>query len=138
VSLQPAGIHLNEDYHHAGGVPAVDNQLMKYGPIREGALTTNGRTIGDNSRNRDIIDTDVIRPFETPLQKSAGFPVMRGNIFNAAITKTRLSSDEFRQWYLSNPSDPKASEGHAVVFDGQEDYHTRIDDPAATVDCPGC
>jgi dihydroxy-acid dehydratase len=134
VNLQPAGAYLGEDYHHAGGVPAVINELMKQKLIREDALTVNGRTIGDNCRGREIEDTDVIRPFDRPLKKNAGFIVLRGNIFDSAIMKTSVISEEFRQRYLSNPADPEAFEGRAVVFDGPEDYHARIDDPALGID----
>jgi dihydroxy-acid dehydratase len=134
VNLQPAGAYLGEDYHHAGGVPAVVNELMKQGMIHEDAMTANGRTIGDNCRGREINDTDVIRPFATPLKKDAGFLVLRGNLFDSAIMKTSVISDEFRERYLSDPAHPDMFEGRAIVFDGPEDYHARIDDPALAVD----
>jgi dihydroxy-acid dehydratase len=134
VNLQPAGTYLGEDYHHAGGVPAVVNELMKQGLIHEDAMTANGRTIGDNCRGREINDTDVIRPFATPLRKAAGFIVLRGNLFDSAIMKTSVISDEFRTRYLSDPNHPDMFEGRAIVFDGPEDYHRRIDDPALAVD----
>jgi dihydroxy-acid dehydratase len=134
VNLQPAGTYLGEDYHHAGGVPAVVSQLMKQGLIRENAMTVNGRTLGENCRGREIQDTDVIRPFEQPLRKNAGFIVLHGNLFDSAIMKASVISDDFRRRYLSNPSDPEAFEGRAVVFDGPEDYHKRIDDPALGID----
>lgn len=130
VNLQPAGEYLGEDYYRAGGVPAVINQLMLQGLIREDATTVNGRTIGDNCRGVAIEDEAVIRPFEEPLLEDAGFLVLSGNLFDAAIMKTSVISQEFRERYLSNPSDPDAFEGPAVVFDGPEDYHHRIDDPA--------
>ena len=129
VNLQPAGEYLGEDYHRAGGVPAVVSQLMKQGLIRESAKSANGSTIGENCRDREIEDEQVIRPFERPLKKNAGFIVLRGNLFDSAIMKTSVISDEFRSRYLSNPDDPNAFEGPAVVFDGPEDYHLRIDDP---------
>ncbi|MEC4591064.1 MULTISPECIES: IlvD/Edd family dehydratase [Nitrospirillum] len=134
VNLQPAGEYLGEDYHHAGGVPAVVAELMKQGLIHEGALTANGKTIGDNCRDAEIKLPDVIRPFDQPLKKDAGFLVLRGNLFDNAIMKTSVISDEFRDRYLSNPDDPDAFEGRAVVFDGPEDYHHRIDDPALGID----
>ena len=130
VNLQPAGDYLGEDYYHAGGVPAVVNQLMRHGLINESAMTVNGRTMGDNCRTAEIADEDVIRPFEKPIVKKAGFIVLSGNLFKAAIMKTSVISAEFRQRYLSDPDDPEAFEGPAVVFDGPEDYHARIDDPA--------
>ena len=134
VNLQPAGTYLGEDFHHAGGVPAVVNELLKHGLIRESALTANGKTIGENYRGREIQDAQVIRPFGQPLRENAGFRVLRGNLFDAAIMKTSVISEDFRRRYLSNPTDPEAFEGRAVVFDGPEDYHARIDDPALDID----
>lgn len=133
VNLQPAGQYLGEDYHHAGGVPAVVNELMKQGLIHENAMTANGRSIGDNCRGREIQDRDVIRPINKPLKTDAGFIVMRGNLFDSAIMKTSVISEEFRQRYLCNPDQPDIFEGSAVVFDGPEDYHARIDDPALNI-----
>jgi len=130
VNLQPAGEYLGEDYYRAGGVPAVVSQLMAQGLIHEGAMTANGRTIGDNCRGVEIEDEKVIRPFERPLKDEAGFIILSGNLFDAAIMKTSVISDEFRARYLSDPDDPDAFEGPAIVFDGPEDYHARIDDPA--------
>ncbi len=130
VNLQPAGEYLGEDYYRAGGVPAVVAQLMGAGLIEEGALTVNGRTIGDNCREAEIEDDKVIRRFDTPLLEKAGFAVLSGNLFDAAIMKLSVISDEFRQRYLSNPDDPDAFEGPVVVFDGPEQYHHSIDDPA--------
>jgi dihydroxy-acid dehydratase len=129
VNLQPAGEYLGEDYYHAGGVPAVVAELMKQGLIHEDAITANGRTIGDNCRDATIEDDRVIRPYADPLMADAGFIVLRGNLFDSAIMKTSVISAEFRQRYLSDPDDAEAFEGPAVVFDGPEDYHRRIDDP---------
>jgi dihydroxy-acid dehydratase len=134
VNMQPAGEYLGEDFHRAGGVPAVVAQLMRQGLIEEGALTANGRTLGDNCRGAEIQDELVIRPFERPLTAKAGFLVMRGNLFDSAVMKTSVISQEFRDRYLSDPGDPDAFEGRAVVFDGPEDYHARIDDPASMID----
>ncbi|RXD05363.1 dihydroxy-acid dehydratase [Sphingomonas sp. UV9] len=130
VNLQPAGEYLGEDYYHAGGVPAVVAELMKQGLIHEDAMTANGKTMGDNCRDATIEDERVIRPFATPLLEDAGFIVLRGNLFDSAIMKTSVISPEFRARYLSNPDDLEAFEGPAVVFDGPEDYHHRIDDPS--------
>ncbi len=130
VNLQPAGEYLGEDYYHAGGVPAVVAELMKQGLIHEEAMTANGKSIGDNCRTAAIEDERVIRPFATPLLQDAGFIVLRGNLFDSAIMKTSVISPEFRERYLSNPDDLEAFEGPAVVFDGPEDYHHRIDDPS--------
>ena len=133
VNLQPAGEYLGEDYYRAGGVPAVVAQLIGQGLIAENAMTVNGRTMGENCRDAKIEDERVIRPFDRPLVQDAGFIVLSGNLFDSAIMKTSVISEEFRQRYLSNPDDPDAFEGPAVVFDGPEDYHARIDDPATGI-----
>ncbi|MCW2368565.1 IlvD/Edd family dehydratase [Sphingobium sp. B11D3D] len=133
VNLQPAGEYLGEDYYRAGGVPAVVAQLIRHGLIREGALTVNGASMGDNCRDARIMDERVIHPFEQPLVEDAGFLVMSGNLFDAAIMKTSVISQEFRDRYLSNPDAPGVFEGPAIVFDGPEDYHKRIDDPTTGI-----
>ncbi len=133
VNLQPAGEYLGEDYYRAGGVPAVVNQLMDQGLIHEGAMTVNGKTMGDNCRGVAIEDDKVIRPFDRPLKEAAGFVVLSGNLFDSAVMKTSVISPEFRERYLSKPGDLDAFEGPVVVFDGPEDYHHRIDDPATGI-----
>jgi dihydroxy-acid dehydratase len=107
---------------------------MRAGLIEESALTVNGRSLGDNCRTARIEDERVIRPFGQPLKEKAGFSVLRGNLFESAIMKTSVIGEDFRARYLSNPDDPDAFEGRAVVFDGPEDYHARIDDPALQID----
>ncbi|AKR55372.1 dihydroxy-acid dehydratase [Youhaiella tibetensis] len=134
VNLQPAGEYLGEDYYHAGGVPAVVNELMGQGLIAENAPTVNGKSIGENCRDTPIQDDKVIRKFDNPLKAEAGFLVLGGNLFDNAIMKTSVISQEFRDRYLNNPASPNAFEGRAVVFDGPEDYHHRIDDPALAID----
>jgi len=134
VNLQPAGEYLGEDYYRAGGVPAVVAQLMRRGLIRTEAITANGRTIGENCGKAEILDEAVIRPSERPLRDNAGFILLSGNLFDAAIMKTSVISEAFRARYLSNPDDPEAFEGKVVVFDGPEDYHARIDDPDLAID----
>ena len=134
VNLQPAGEYLGEDYHHAGGVPAVAAELMRHGKLHEDAVTANGRTMGENCREAEILDKDVIRTFDTALKKQAGFKVLRGNLFEGAVMKLSVISPDFRQRYLSNPDDPEAFEARAIVFDGPEDYHHRIDDPSLAID----
>jgi dihydroxy-acid dehydratase len=134
VNLQPAGEFLGEDFYRAGGVPAVVAQLLEQGLIFDKALTANGRSIGENCAGAVIQDEAVIRPFGRPLSQKAGFLVLRGNLFESAIMKTSVISKEFRDRYLSNPNDPDAFEGRAIVFDGPEDYHARIDDPALDID----
>ena len=134
VNLQPAGEYLGEDYYRAGGVPAVIGELMRHGLIHEQALTANGRSIGENCRDARSLDERVIRSIERPLKTASGFRVLRGNLFDSAILKTSVISDAFRARYLSNPADPDAFEGRAVVFDGPEDYHANIDNPALAID----
>ena len=134
VNLQPAGEYLGEDYYRAGGVPAIVGELMRAGLIEESALTVNGKSIGENCRDARIEDERVIRPFSQPLKEKAGFSVLRGNLFDSAIMKTSVIGADFRARYLSNPDDPEAFEGRAVVFDGPEDYHARIDDPQLQID----
>jgi len=133
VNMQPAGEYLGEDFYRAGGVPAVVGQLIGQGLIDEGAMTANGQTIGANCRAARIEDEAVIYPYERPLLPSAGFVVLSGNLFDSAIMKTSVISPDFRARYLSNPTDPEAFEGPVVVFDGPEDYHARIDDPATGI-----
>ncbi len=130
VNLQPAGKYLGEDYYRAGGVPAVMGQLLRAGLIDGSALTANGRTIADNIGNAISEDPDVILPLDAPMMNNAGLSVLSGNLFDNAVMKLSVISDEFRARYLSNPDDPEAFEGVAIVFDGPEDYHHRIDDPA--------
>ncbi|MBV8753129.1 MAG: dihydroxy-acid dehydratase family protein [Hyphomicrobiales bacterium] len=134
VNMQPAGKYLGEEYYRAGGLPAVLNELLKAGRIHGDALTVNGRTLGENVKKAKITDTDVIKPYKAPMLHTAGFKVLSGNLFDSAIMKTSVISPEFRDRYLSNPKDPDAFEGRAVVFDGPEDYHHRIDDPALKID----
>ncbi|TIS56086.1 IlvD/Edd family dehydratase [Mesorhizobium sp.] len=135
VNLQPSGEYLGEDYHHAGGVPAVVAELMKGGLLpHPDAITVNGKTIGDNCKGVANESTDVIRTAAEPLKTNAGFINLKGNLFDSAIMKTSGISPEFRERYLSNPKDPEAFEGKAMVFDGPEDYHARIDDPAQGID----
>jgi dihydroxy-acid dehydratase len=134
VNMQPAGQYLGEEYHRAGGLPAVMNELLKAKRIHGDALTINGKTMGENVRRAEIADPEVIRPYGRPLKKQAGFKVLRGNLFDSAVMKTSVISEDFRKRYLSNPKDKNAFEGRAVVFDGPEEYHRRIDDPSLKVD----
>src|SRR3954467_1737118 len=134
VNMQPAGKYLGEEYYRAGGLPAVMNELRKAGKLRENALTVNGKTMGANVKRAQIEDADVIRTYGKPMLQRAGFKVLSGNLFDSAIMKLSVISDEFRNRYLINPKDPNAFEGRAVVFDGPEDYHHRIDDPSLKID----
>ena len=134
VNLQPAGAYLAEDFYRAGGVPAVMGQLLRAGLIEGGALTANGQTVAANIGEADTQDVDVIRTLDAPLKPAAGLTVLRGNLFDNAVMKLSVISPEFRERYLSNAADPDAFEGVAIVFDGPEDYHSRIDDPALGAD----
>jgi dihydroxy-acid dehydratase len=134
VDLQPAGRFLGEEFHRAGGVPAVVHELMAHGLVHEDARTVNGRTLGENCRDAVATDTEVIRRFEDALVEDAGFLVLGGNLFDNAIMKTSVISAEFRKRYLSDPEHPNVFEGRAIVFDGPEDYHARIDDPSLGID----
>ncbi len=134
VNMQPAGFYLAEEYYRAGGLPAVMNELMKRKLIHEDALTINGKTMGDNCRGRETTDKDVIKPIDAPMLEDAGFIVLKGNLFDSAVMKTSVISKEFRDRYLSNPKDPDAFEGRAIVFEGPEDYHHRIDDESLKID----
>jgi dihydroxy-acid dehydratase len=134
VNMQPAGKYLGEEYYRAGGLPAVMRELAGAGRIHNDALTINGKTMGENVASAVTQDSDVILPYAKPMKQAAGFKVLRGNLFDSAIMKTSVISQEFRNRYLANPGDPEAFEGRAVVFEGPEDYHRRIDDAALGID----
>ena len=134
VNLQPAGEYLGEDYHRAGGVPAVVAELIGANKIHEDCITANGKTIGQNCKGQYSWDRAVIREFAKPMKEHAGFKRLTGNLFDNAIMKTSVISEEFRQRYLSNPKDPNAFVAKAIVFDGPEDYHASIDDPKLAID----
>jgi dihydroxy-acid dehydratase len=134
VNMQPAGFYLGEEYYRAGGLPAVMNELLKARRIHAEALTINGKTMGENVKRAKVADADVIKPYAKPMKKQAGFKVLKGNLFDSAIMKASVISDDFRRRFLSNPKDRNAFEGRAVVFDGPEDYHHRIDDPGLGID----
>jgi dihydroxy-acid dehydratase len=134
VNLMPAGEYLGEEFHRAGGVPAVMHELLRAGRLHADALTVSGRTVGEVYGDTPATDRRVIRSFAEPLQKEAGFAVLSGNLFDAAVMKTSVISPEFRKRYLENPDDPDAFEGRAIVFEGPEDYHHRINDPSLAID----
>ena len=134
VNVQPAGKYLGEEYYRAGGLPAVLHELIAAGRVHPHARTINGKTIAENVEQAKSTDADVILPYDRPLKPHAGFKVLSGNLFDSAIMKISVISEEFRERYLSNPDDPNAFEGRAVVFDGPEDYHRRIDDPSLQID----
>ncbi len=134
VNMQPAGEYLGEDYFRAGGLPAVMHELFAAGKGYGDTLTVNGKTFAENVAQAKSRNADVIRPYHKPLKPHAGFKVLHGNLFDSAIMKTSVISEEFRARYLSDSKDPNAFEGRAVVFDGPEDYHRRIDDPSLGID----
>ena len=134
VNVQPAGEYLGEDYYRAGGLPAVMRELHAARRLHGDSLTINGKTVAENAAGAKVYNAEVVRPYDRPLKATAGFKVLRGNLFDSAIMKTSVISEEFRNRYLSNPKDPNAFEGRAVVFDGPEDYHRRIDDPSLGID----
>lgn len=132
VNLQPAGEYLGEAFHRAGGVPAVLWELKQAGKLNEDCLTCDGGPIG--ARGQETKDRRVIFAYGKPMREKAGFIVMRGNLFDSAIMKTSVIDDEFRQRYLSHPGHPGLFDARAIVFDGSEDYHARINDPSLGVD----
>ncbi|WP_437646839.1 IlvD/Edd family dehydratase [Sorangium sp. So ce362] len=134
VDCQPAGRVLGEDFHRAGGAPAVMNELLRAGRLHADALTVSGRTVGENVANAAATDRDVIRPYEEPLLPAAGLLVMSGNLFDSAVMKTSVICEAFRNRYLSDPEHPDVFTARAVVFDGPEDYHARINDPSLGID----
>jgi dihydroxy-acid dehydratase len=134
VDCQPAGRFLGERFHRAGGVPAVLSELAAAGLLATDCLTVTGKTIGENIAGRVASDREVIRPFANPLQPRAGFMVLTGNLFDVGIMKTSVISDDFRRRYLSRPGAEGVFEARAIVFDGSDDYHHRINDPALGID----
>jgi dihydroxy-acid dehydratase len=134
VNMQPAGKYLSERFHRAGGVPAVMWELLKAGKLDGSALTCTGRSQAENLEGREASDREVIFPYSAPLKERAGFLVLKGNLFDFAILKTSVISDEFRQRYLSKPGSEGVFEARAIVFDGSDDYHERINDPALGID----
>ncbi len=135
VNLQPAGDYLGEDYHRAGGVPGVINELLNAGLLpHPGARTVNGKSIGENCAETKVTNRDVIFSCDAPMKKEAGFLNLTGNLFHSAIMKASVISEEFRKRYLEDEGDRNAFIGRAIVFDGPEDFHKRIDDPALGID----
>ncbi|ODN69247.1 L-arabonate dehydratase [Methylobrevis pamukkalensis] len=134
VNMQPAGKYLSEAFHRAGGVPVVMKELLAHGRLNGEALTVSGRTAAENVAGAAAPDGDVIWPFAAPLKEKAGFIVLKGNLFDTAIMKTSVISEEFFERYLNQPGKRWVLEGRAVVFEGSEDYHHRIEDPALGID----
>ena len=134
VNVQPAGQHLGEDFHRAGGLPTVMKELLRHGLLDGDAFTITGQSTAANVAAAPAPDGDIIRNVESPLRTQAGFLVLSGNLFEAALIKTSVISADFRRHYLSKPGDEDAFECKAVVFEGPEDYHARLNDPALAID----
>ena len=134
LNMQPAGKYLSERYHRAGGVPALLWELAQAGKLHDACLTVTGKTIGENVAGRETRDREVVFPYAAPLKSQAGFLALSGNLFDHAIMKTSVISEEFRNRYLNRPGSEGAFEARAIVFDGADDYHHRINDPALNVD----
>ncbi len=134
VNLQPAGDYLGEDYHRAGGVSAVMNALLKESKINGSLITVNGKTVEENYINTPTKDLEVIKNFNNPIMKKAGFAVLNGNIFDAAVMKISVISESFRKQYLLKPGSENVFDVRAIVFDGPEDYNARINNPKLNID----
>lgn len=134
VNMQPAGKYLSERFHRAGGVPSVMWELLKAGKLEGSAITCTGHTQSENLEGRETTDREVIFPYSAPLKQRAGFLVLKGNLFDFAIMKTSVISDEFRNRYLSRPGEEGVFEARAIVFDGSGDYHDRINDSSLDID----
>ena len=134
LNMQPAGEYLGEGFFRAGGVPAVMAELREAGRIHDGAMTATGRTMGENLEGQGSVDHEVIRPYDNPLRKNAGFLVLSGNLFDSALMKTSVISEDFRKRFLSEPGKEGVFEARAVVFEGPEDYHARINDASLEID----
>jgi dihydroxy-acid dehydratase len=134
VDVQPAGRFLGEAFHRAGGVPAVMRELVDAGLLHADAMTVTGHTVAENCRDVPAPDREVIRAFSKPLLPRAGFVVLSGNLFDSAVIKVSVIDDDFRKRFLSDPSHPNAFVARAVVFEGPEDYHARVDDPKLEID----
>jgi dihydroxy-acid dehydratase len=134
VNTMPAGEYLGEEFHRAGGVPAVMYELLQAGKLHADALNVSGKTIGEVYRASEASDRRVIKAYSAPMLPQAGFAVLSGNLFDSAVMKTSVISPEFRKFYLEREGDPGAFEARAIVFEGPEDYHARINDPALGID----
>ena len=134
VNCKPAGEHLMERFYKAGGIPAVMQELVKQKKLHTSVMTVSGKTLAENLKIKIKLDSDVIKSFADPVIENAGFIVMRSNFFNSAVMKTSVISEEFRERYLSNPKHPNVFEAKAVVFEGPEDYHHRINSNKLKID----
>ena len=134
VNVQPAGKYLCESYHRAGGTAAVMNELLSNNKLHGDVITVSGKKMSECLNGLKIKDKDVISEFKNPLKTRAGFIVLKGNLFESAIMKTSVISDEFRKKFLSKPGKEGVLEGRAIVFEGSEDYHDRVNDDSLNMD----
>ena len=134
VDVQPAGRFLCEAFHRAGGVPAVMGELLAAGMLDAAPITVSGKSIGANLIGARTLAPEVIRRVDEPLRAAAGFRVVRGNLFNSSLMKTSVISEEFKSRFLQRPGAPNVFDGRAIVFEGPEDYHDRLNDPSLGVD----
>jgi dihydroxy-acid dehydratase len=134
ANIQPAGEFLGEGYHRGGGVPAIFGELIGAGKIHTGAMTVSGKTVGENYSGAKSLDPNIIRPYNKPLKEKAGFLVVSGNLFESALVKTSVISDDFRKRFLSAPGQEDCFTARAIVFDGPEDYRANINDPSLNID----
>ncbi|MFP7672548.1 IlvD/Edd family dehydratase [Marivita sp. S0852] len=134
VNMQPAGDYLGESFYRAGGVPAVMGELRKAGRLHEGVMTASGHSMGTVLAAWESLDTDVITTHDAPLRAQAGFKVLSGNLFDSALMKTSVISEDFKTRFLSSPGRENVLDARAIVFEGPEDYHDRINDPELAID----
>ena len=134
ANVQPAGEYLGQGFHRAGGVPAIMGELVRAGRLHDEAITANGRTVGENCREAQILDEKIIRPYAKPLKNEAGFMVLRGNLFTSALIKMSVVSEDFRRRFLSTPGSEGSFTSRAIVFEGPEDYRAHIEDPRLNID----
>jgi dihydroxy-acid dehydratase len=134
ANVQPAGEHLGEGFHRAGGIPAIFSELLRMAKVHGEALTVSGKTVAENHANSRILNTDVIRTYESPVKPSAGFLVLTGNLFDSAIVKMSVISADFRRQFLSTPGAEDCFTSRVIVFEGPEDYRRRIEDPELNID----
>jgi dihydroxy-acid dehydratase len=134
ANVQPAGEYLGEGFYRAGGVPAIMGELKKAGRLHEGVMTASGKTLGEELDGIESVDIDVIKTYDAPMRQNAGFKVLSGNLFDSALMKTSVISPDFQQRFLSHPGKEGVHEARAIVFEGPEDYHDRLNDPALEID----
>ena len=134
VNCQPTGEYLSEEFHRAGGVPAVVNQLLAGEMLHSDVLTVTGKSLADNCKGKEVINDNVIMSVDKPLKPAAGLLVLSGNLFDSAVMKISAIDEAFAKRYLSNPQSPNRFVARAIVFDGPEQYHQQIDNPALNID----